>query len=144
MKYKDNVRKQLIKRMLYSYLYSSKSKRTESLESWEPAMVITSLRGIYSLTLHASMQESRVSRPADSSNPTQLGSLSRRKRFKGCLDWDSFATFLRLFSDADAQVRKRRDSFASTQATQLCRVRRVGWPTHSRLLHGGVILRVKL
>ena len=63
---------------------------------------------------------------------------------KGCLDWDSFATFLRLFSDADAQVRKRRDSFASTQATQLCRVRRVGWPTHSRLLHGGVILRVRL
>ena len=59
---------------------------------------------------------------------------------KGCLDWDSFATFLRLFSDADAQVRKRRDSFASTQATKLCRVRRVGWPTHSRLLHGGVIL----
>ena len=30
--------------------------------------------------------------------------------FKGCLDWDSFATFLRLFSDADDQVRKRRDS----------------------------------
>ena len=50
---------------------------------------------------------------------------------------------MRLFSDADAQVRKRRDSFASTQATQLCRVRRVGWPTHSRLLHGGVILRVR-
>ena len=23
---------------------------------------------------------------------------------KGCLDWDSFATFLRLFRDADAQV----------------------------------------
>ena len=52
------------------------------------------------------------------------------KALKGCLDWDSFATFLQLFSDADAQVRKRRDSFASTQATQLCRVRRVGWPTH--------------
>ena len=63
---------------------------------------------------------------------------------KGCLDWDSFATFLRLFSDADARVHKRRDSFALTQATQLCRVRRVGWPTHSRLLHGGVILRVRL
>ena len=30
---------------------------------------------------------------------------------KGCLDCDSFATFLRLFSDADAQVRKRWDSF---------------------------------
>ena len=63
-----------------------------------------------------------------------------RTQLKGCLDWDSFATFLRLFSDADTQVRKRRDSFASTQATQLCRVQRVGWPTHSRLLHGGVIL----
>ena len=37
--------------MLYSYLHSSKSKRTESLDSWEPAMVITSLCGIYSLTL---------------------------------------------------------------------------------------------
>ena len=70
--------------------------------------------------------------------------LNLTQRVKGCLDWDSFATFLRLFSDADAQVRKRRDSFASTQATQLCRVRRVGWPTHSRLLHGGVILRVRL
>ena len=47
-------------------------------------MVITSLCGIYSFTLKitppSSMQESRVSRPADSSNPTQLGSLSRRKR----------------------------------------------------------------
>ena len=53
---------------------------------------------------------------------------------KGCLDWDSFATFLRLLSDADAQVRKRRDSFASTQVIQLCRVRRVGYGTHSRLL----------
>ena len=40
------------------------------------------------------------------------------KVIKGCLDWDSFATFLRLFSDADAQVRKRRDSFASSQAIQ--------------------------
>ena len=51
MKYKDNVRKQLIKRMLYSYLHSSKSKKRESLDSWEPAMVTTSLCGIYSLTL---------------------------------------------------------------------------------------------
>ena len=33
-------------------------------------------------------------------------------KLKGCLDWDSFPTFLRLFSDADAQVRKRWDSFA--------------------------------
>ena len=60
---------------------------------------------------------------------------------KGCLDWDFFATFLRLFSDADAQVRKRRDSFASTQATQLCRVRRV----HDALVTlGSVTLRVRL
>ena len=44
---------------------------------------------------------------------------------KGCLDWDSFATFLRLLSDADGQVRKRRDSFASTQVIELCGVRRV-------------------
>ena len=40
-----------MKRMLYTYLHSSKSKRTESLDSWEPAMVITSLCGIKSLTL---------------------------------------------------------------------------------------------
>ena len=39
MKYKDNVRKQLIKRMLYSYLHSSNNKRTEPLDSWELAMV---------------------------------------------------------------------------------------------------------
>ena len=51
----------------------------------------------------------------------------------GCLDWDSFATFLRLFSDADAQVRKRRDSFASTQVIELCWVRRVDWATQTRL-----------
>ena len=37
--------------MLYSSLHFSKSKRTESLDSWEPAMVITSLCGIYSGTL---------------------------------------------------------------------------------------------
>ena len=50
MKYKDNVRKQLIKRMLNSYLHSSNNKRAESLDSWEPVLVITSLRGIYSVT----------------------------------------------------------------------------------------------
>ena len=38
VKYKDNVRKQLIKRMLYSYLHSFNNKRTKSLYSWEPAM----------------------------------------------------------------------------------------------------------
>ena len=38
------------------------------------------------------------------------------QRVKGCLEWDSFPTFLRLASDADAHVRKRQDSFASTQA----------------------------
>ena len=55
-KYKDNVRKQLIRRMLYSYLHSSNNKRTLSLDSWEPAMVTTSVRGIYSGTVecHAS------------------------------------------------------------------------------------------
>ena len=52
-------------------------------------------------------------------------------RLKGCLDWDSFATFLRLFSDADAQVRKRRDSLASTQV--MCWVRRVDCATQTRL-----------
>ena len=52
---------------------------------------------------------------------------------KGCLDWDFFATFLGLFSDADAQVRKRRDSFASTQVIELCWVRRVDWATQTRL-----------
>ena len=46
----------------------------------------------------------------------------------GCLDWDSFATFLRLFSDADFQVRKRQGSLASTQAIQLCRVAFVAKP----------------
>ena len=43
---------------------------------------------------------------------------------KARLDWDSFATFSRLCSDADAQVRKRWYSFASTQAIQQCCVRR--------------------
>ena len=62
---------------------------------------------------------------------TLLHKMQSNLDIKGCLDWDFFATFLRLFSDADAQVRKRRDSFASTQATQLCRVRRVGCTTHS-------------
>ena len=33
MKYKDNVRKQLIKHMLYSYLHSSNNKRAESLKT---------------------------------------------------------------------------------------------------------------
>ena len=56
-----------------------------------------------------------------------------RKDLKGCLDWDSFATFLRLFSDADALVRKRRDSFASTKVIELCWVRRVGSATQTRL-----------
>ena len=41
MKYKDNVRKQLIKRMLYNYLHSSNNKRTESLHSWETPMVLS-------------------------------------------------------------------------------------------------------
>ena len=39
MKYKDNVRKQLIKCMLYNYLHSSNNKKTESLDSWETPMV---------------------------------------------------------------------------------------------------------
>ena len=34
MKYKDNVRKQFIKHMLYSYLHSFNNKRTESLKNW--------------------------------------------------------------------------------------------------------------
>ena len=38
----------------------------------------------------------------------------------GRLDWHSFPTFLRFFSYADAQVRKRQYSFASTQAIQRC------------------------
>ena len=62
-----------------------------------------------------------------------FGSAAIRDRDKGCLDWDSIATFLRLFSDADAQVRKRRDSFASTQVIELCWVRRVDWATQTRL-----------
>ena len=62
--------------------------------------------------------------------PKNLKSLAE---LKGCLDWDSFATFLRLFNDADAQVRKRRDSFASTQVIDLCRVRRVDCATQTRL-----------
>ena len=46
-------------------------------------METTSLRGIYSGRRHCSrsrLQESRVRRAADSSNPTQLDRLSRRKR----------------------------------------------------------------
>ena len=59
--------------------------------------------------------------------------LSKSRSLKGCLHWDSFPTFLRLFSDADAQVRKRRDSFASTQVIELCWVRRVDFATQTRL-----------
>ena len=71
--------------------------------------------------------------PAKSRKMTALVGIVWERSFKGCLDWDSFATFLRLFSDADAQVRKRRDSFASTQVIELCWVRRVGSATQTRL-----------
>ena len=59
VKYKDNLRKQLIKQMLYSNVHSSNNKRTESLDNWEPAMVVTSLRGIYSLTVQGHAFKSR-------------------------------------------------------------------------------------
>ena len=51
--------------MLNSYLHSSNNKRAESLDSWEPVMVITSLRCIYSVTNkdHASKSLEWVGQP---------------------------------------------------------------------------------
>ena len=61
MKYKDNVHKQLIKRMLYSYLHSFNNKRTKSFYSWEPAMEQPlSVVSIYSGTVQGHASESLV------------------------------------------------------------------------------------
>ena len=48
-----------------SYLHSSNNKRTEPFDSWEPAMVTTSLRGIYRGTVqgHASKNHECVVQP---------------------------------------------------------------------------------
>ena len=47
------------------------------------------------------------------------------KKMKDHLDLDILATFVRLYSDADALVCNRRYSFASTEAIQQCWVGRV-------------------
>ena len=58
---KNNVRKHLIKRMLYNYLHSSNNKRTESLDSWEtPGHGTTSVCGISSGTVQGHNSESLV------------------------------------------------------------------------------------
>ena len=42
-----------------SYLHSSNNKRTEPFDSWEQIMVITSLHGIYSVTVQGHASKSR-------------------------------------------------------------------------------------
>ena len=42
-----------------SYLHSSNNKRTETFDSWEQIMVITSLHGIYSVTVQGHASKSR-------------------------------------------------------------------------------------
>ena len=56
---------------------------------------------------------------------------NRFNYIKGCLDWDSF----RLSCDSLATQTLKYASvgtLVSTQAIQLCRIRKVDWATHSR------------
>ena len=65
-----------------SYLHSSNNKRTEPFDSWEPAMVTTSLRGIYSGTVqgHASESHECVVQPTLKFEPDTAGSLESTQK----------------------------------------------------------------